>query len=149
MRRLSILAAALLVAGLAAFAAANASAATHVKLHRTSLGRFLTDGKGHTLYMFGADSRNTSNCSGTCSTYWPPLTTHARPKAGHGVQRSHLRTIKRSDGTRQVTYHGHPLYRYFGDQRKGDTFGEGMNAFGGLWYVVSRGGHAILPASPY
>jgi predicted lipoprotein with Yx(FWY)xxD motif len=145
MRRLTILGAALLVAALAAFAAVDASGAarTKVKLGHTSLGHFLVTSKGRTLYLFEKDPLGRSRCSGACAQAWPPLIAHGRLKAGKGLQRKHLKTIKRADGRRQVTYFGHPLYRYAGDTRAGQTTGEGSSLFGAKWYVVKANGHKI------
>ena len=79
------------------------------------------DGQGRSLYLFKADKGSTSKCSGACAQAWPPMTSGSKPKAAHGVQASMLGTSKRGDGTSQVTYAGHPLYRYAGDQSPGDT----------------------------
>jgi hypothetical protein len=56
-------------------------------------------------------------------------------------------TIKRSDGTSQVTYHGHPLYRFAKDTKPGDVNGEGVTAFGGSWFAVSPAGNRVAPPS--
>ena len=54
-----------------------------------------------------------------------------------------LGTSPRSDGKAQVTYNGHPLYTFAGDKNPGDTSGQGVNAFGGLWYAVSPAGNQV------
>jgi predicted lipoprotein with Yx(FWY)xxD motif len=112
----------------------------------TSLGKVLDDGQGRTLYVFQRDSGTKSNCSGACATEWPPLTS-AKPTVGKGASASMIGTTKRSDGKTQVTYNGHPLYTFTGDGSPGDTSGQGVNAFGGLWYVLSPGGQQVT-ASP-
>ena len=66
-----------------------------------------------------------------------------RPKAGSGVNASMLGTTTRSDGKDEVTYNGHPLYYYAGDQKAGDTNGQDLNQFGAPWYVVSPAGNKI------
>jgi predicted lipoprotein with Yx(FWY)xxD motif len=109
----------------------------------SSLGTFLTDAKGRTLYLWDADHGAMSTCNGECAQDWPPLTTKAAPKAGAGVKASLLGTSKRSDGTQEVTYAGHPLYYYAGDTAPGQTTGQGSAAFGAPWWVVTPGGKAL------
>jgi predicted lipoprotein with Yx(FWY)xxD motif len=125
----------------------TSTGAATVAVRSTSLGRVLVDGNGMTLYLFEKDTGPMSTCSGDCATEWPPLTTNGAPKAGTGVSASKLGTTKRSDGTMQVTYNGHPLYAYVGDQNAGDTTGQGLDFFGAVWYVLSPKGDAIVSAS--
>jgi predicted lipoprotein with Yx(FWY)xxD motif len=106
------------------------------------LGKVLVDSKGRTVYLFQKDTGSMSTCSGACATDWPPVTTSGKLTAGDGVTKSMLGTANRSDGTKQVTYNGHPLYLYVGDQKPGDANGQNVNAFGALWYVVSPSGSA-------
>ena len=113
-----------------------------------SLGKILVDSQGRTVYLFQKDAGSTSTCSGECAVDWPPVTTKGQPTAGDGVSASKLGTTKRPDGSQQVTYDGHPLYRYQGDQRAGDANGQGLTAFGAAWYVVSPAGSQITTASP-
>jgi predicted lipoprotein with Yx(FWY)xxD motif len=75
--------------------------------------------------------------------YWPPLITREKPVAGRGLKQSLLGTIRRANGSRQVTYAGHPLYRYVLDTRAGQTNGEGLQDFGGGWDVLSAAGKKI------
>jgi predicted lipoprotein with Yx(FWY)xxD motif len=97
-----------------------------------------------TLYLFEKDKNGKSACSGACATNWPPLLTKGTPKGTGGVKSSLLGTTKRSDGTTQVTYNKHPLYRFKGDANKvGATKGEGLDAFGAEWYVVGTNGKKI------
>jgi len=122
-------------------AAASAPAAgtgAMVNLGQNStLGSFLVDSKGMTLYLYTKDSPNTSVCYGGCASYWPPLLTTGAPAAGTGVTASLLGTTKRTDGTLQVTYNGWPLYYYVSDKTAGDTTGENVQ---GVWYVVTPQG---------
>ena len=114
-----------------------------MKTGTSSLGRILVDGKSHTLYLFEKDKRGRSACSGACAANWPPLLTKGAPKAGAAAKASLLGTIKRSDGTTQVTYNKHPLYTFAGDAgKRGATKGEGIDAFGARWYVVAAKGTA-------
>lgn len=125
-----------LVASGAAFAATR-SKGTEVFLHKTIYGKVLASPKGLTLYLNTHDGRNKSRCGSTCIPYWPPLLTDGKPIAGPGVHKSLLGRTRRHDGTWQVTYNGHPLYRFFSDQRPGQTGSEGRNQ---RWYVVSPAG---------
>jgi predicted lipoprotein with Yx(FWY)xxD motif len=131
-------------AGLAA-GATNPTAPAKVGVRSTSLGKILVNGRGLTLYMFMKDTNGKSSCSGACAKAWPPLLTKGHPTAGTGVSASKLGTTKRSDGTTQVTYNKHPLYRFMLDHnRPGSTAGEGVMAFGAKWYVVSPSGSPIV-----
>ena len=110
---------------------------------KTSLGTFLVGPDGKSLYLFEADTSSQSTCSGACAQGWPPLTTTGPPVGGSGVMPSLLSTSPRSDGTMQVTYNGHPLYYYAGDTKAGQTNGEGLQAFGAGWDVLSTAGNKI------
>lgn len=127
----------------AATAAAGSGARASVGTARTGIGKVAADAHGRTLYLFEKDRRGRSACSGLCTSYWPPLLTHGKPVALHGVKRSLLGTIRRSDGSRQVTLAGHPLYRFSGDSRRGQTTGEGLTDFGAGWDAVSPSGKKI------
>ena len=138
---LALTAAALM--GLSAIASSATGTPATVKTGTSSLGRILVDGKSHTLYLFEKDKRGRSACSGACAANWPPLLTKGAPKAGAAAKASLLGTIKRSDGTTQVTYNKHPLYTFVGDAgKRGATTGEGLDAFGARWYVVAAKGTA-------
>jgi predicted lipoprotein with Yx(FWY)xxD motif len=140
----SRIAAAVLVT-LALAACGSASAASHgkgslVQLRATSLGKVLTNARGFALYLYTPDTGRKSTCYGGCAHAWPPLLTKAKPRAGKGVKAKLLGTTKRKDGKLQVTYAGHPLYRYAGDAKAGQTNGQDV---GGIWYVVSAAGKEI------
>jgi predicted lipoprotein with Yx(FWY)xxD motif len=121
----------------------SSGAASVVSTKTTSLGTFLVDGQGRALYLWDADHGPMSTCTGVCAQAWPPLTTSGTPKASGGVKSSLLGTVKRADGTREVTYAGHPLYTFTGDSAAGQTAGQGSSAFGAPWWVVSTGGKAL------
>ena len=114
-----------------------------VKTAHGKLGTYLVGPSGRTLYLWKADSMNKSVCSGACAKVWPPLTTTGKPGAGGGAMAADLGTITRSDGTKQVTYKGHPLYYYVTDTSAGQTTGQGSNNFGAKWWVVAPSGAAI------
>jgi len=118
------------------------SAAT-VDVRHSALGTMLVDAKGRTLYLFEADKTSASTCYEDCAGAWPPFTTDAAPKAGPNVTASELGTTKRTDGTTEVTYNGHPLYYFAGDTKPGATSGQGLEKFGAEWYVVAPSGNKI------
>ena len=124
-------------------AAPTATHAATIRVANSRLGRILVDSAGRTLYLFKADSRSKSACSGACATAWPPLSTSGKPTAGTGLTASKLGTITRSGGQRQVTYNGHPLYLFIKDKKPGQLTGQGLTAFGAAWYVVSAAGNQI------
>jgi predicted lipoprotein with Yx(FWY)xxD motif len=121
----------------------SASRPATVASGSSGLGRIIVDGHGRTLYLFEKDRRGASACSGVCAAYWPPLLTQGAPAATKGAKRSLLGTIRRADGTRQVTYAGHPLYFYAGDTKRGQTNGEGLDDFGAGWYALMPSGKKI------
>jgi len=130
--------------GAPAAGSAGGSGATSVVGTKTgSLGTFLVDGKGRALYLWEADHGSTSTCTGACAQAWPPLTITGPPKASGAVRGSLLGTTKRADGSREVTYAGHPLYLFAGDSRAGQTTGQGSTAFGAPWWVVTPAGKAL------
>jgi predicted lipoprotein with Yx(FWY)xxD motif len=126
--------------------AAASVAKPTVGVRSTRLGRILVDSQGRTLYLFKKDSGTKSACFGACATAWPPLRASGKPKVGAGAHASMVSTTKRSDGKPQVTYNGHPLYRFQGDRKAGDTNGEGLNAFGAHWFAVSAAGKQVARA---
>lgn len=135
---------------LAAAGVATAAAVTHsqsssgtITLHSTKLGKVLATRAGMTLYLFKVDKNGKSACYGKCATYWPPLMKTGKLTAGTGLKASLLGTTKRRNGTRQVTYAGHPLYRFKLDKRAGQVAGQGQNFFGGKWYALSAAGRAV------
>jgi predicted lipoprotein with Yx(FWY)xxD motif len=138
-------AAALVAATAASLALADAAntGATKVALSVSPLGRILVDSKGNTLYDFVKDKGDMSSCYGACAALWPPLTTNGKPIAGAGVKASLLGTTKRTDGKLEVTYNGHPLYSFVADSKPGQTTGQGVNQFGGPWWVISAAGKEI------
>src|SRR3984885_7044932 len=132
------------LAGVALIAAAggsSSSAASGTALKSTTIKgmKVVTNAKGFTVYSFAPDTPTKSNCNGSCATYWPPVKGPAT--AGAGVT-GKLGTIKRSDGSTQATYNGHPLYTYVGDTAPGQAKGNGINLSGGVWHEVAVSGAA-------
>jgi predicted lipoprotein with Yx(FWY)xxD motif len=114
-----------------------------VDLRGSKLGQTLVDGQGRTLYLFEADKAGKSNCTGACTSAWPPYLSNGIPQAGTGVTGALLGTSIRDGGATQVTYRGHPLYYYAGDNQPGDAAGQGLNQFGAKWYVLASSGNKI------
>jgi predicted lipoprotein with Yx(FWY)xxD motif len=114
-----------------------------------NLGKILVDSQGRTLYLFQKDNGTKSACYGACASSWPPLRASGKPTIGGGANASLVATTARSDGKPQVTYGGHPLYLFQGDQKAGDTNGQGVTAFGGGWFTLSAAGQQVAgkPAS--
>ena len=121
-------------------AASGSAEAAAVGLKTASIGgvTVLTNAKGFTLYTFVPDTATTSACNGACAAAWPPQTALATVKSPYS-------TIKRSDGSTQLTFNGHPLYTFTGDTAPGKASGNGVNAFGGLWHEAPASG-AAAPA---
>jgi predicted lipoprotein with Yx(FWY)xxD motif len=124
---------------------ARAAKAGSVSLRKVpKLGRIVVDSNGRTLYLFEKDKTTKSRCYGQCATAWPPALVKGRPTAGSGVAAAKLGTTKRRNGSRQLTYGGHPLYRFIQDNNKpGSTKGQKVDAFGAEWYVVGRNGQKV------
>ena len=117
---------------------------TSIGVGNTRLGNVLVGPNGRTVYLFLADSGSKSACnSAGCVQAWPPVLTKGAPQAAAGVNASLLGTTKRADGTTEVTYAGHPLYYFISDKKPGDVAGQGIDAFGAPWYVVSPSGLQI------
>jgi predicted lipoprotein with Yx(FWY)xxD motif len=124
-------------------AANRIAGAAKIGVGKSSLGRIVVDGNGRTLYLFEKDKNRRSACSGSCATFWPPLLTHGKPVARPGVKQSLLGTTRRANGSQQVTYGGHPLYRFSLDRKAGQTKGEGLQDFGAGWEAVSPAGRKV------
>jgi predicted lipoprotein with Yx(FWY)xxD motif len=126
----------------------SGAAATVSATSNPELGTLIVDSGGLTLYSFQKDSGTKSACYGSCAKIWPPLTTSKPPRAGEGATASKLGTTKRTDGTTQVTYDGHPLYTYSADTSPGETSGNGITSFGGSWHALdSTGAEAAASSS--
>lgn len=116
--------------------AAAVSVATSPELGK----KIIVDSEGFTLYDFHKDKGTKSACYGACANAWPPLTTSGAAQAMKGAEASKLGTTKRSDGTVQVTYAGHPLYTFVEDAKPGEAKGNDTSAFGAQWYALEASG---------
>jgi predicted lipoprotein with Yx(FWY)xxD motif len=126
--------------------AGGSTTATMIESHAGSAGSFLTNGSGRAVYLWAADSMNKSTCSGACAGAWPPVTTTGKVTVADGAKAADLGTITRSDGSKQVTYSGHPLYYFAGDSGSGQTNGQGSDSFGAKWWLVAPAGAKITVA---
>ena len=116
---------------------ASASAQTLMVKQAPGGNSYVTDSTGQSLYLFVPDPSGKSVCNGQCATFWPPLT--GTITAGPGVTGA-LTTFKRTDGSSQAVFNGHPLYHFVMDKAPGQTTGEGLNENGGLWYLLTPAG---------
>jgi predicted lipoprotein with Yx(FWY)xxD motif len=131
-----VVAAALVLLGVATAGAdspAPAAAGAGLRIVTIDGTAVLANARGFTLYSFAPDTPTTSRCYGSCAVYWPPVTGTAT--ASRGLP-GRISTITRTDGTRQLTYNGHPLYTYIADTAPGQANGNNINLNGGLWRDV-------------
>ncbi|MEJ2013032.1 MAG: hypothetical protein P8X64_12520 [Anaerolineales bacterium] len=123
-----------------------ASSNASVKVASLSLGDALVTPDGMTLYILTSDPKDQSTCSDSCAAVWPPYTIAGQPVAGQGIDPSLLGAITRPDGSQQLTYEGHALYTFSGDSAAGNVNGQGIQSYGGTWYVIGPGGQPITRA---
>jgi len=122
-------------------------AATAGSLKTATIGgvTVLTDAQGFAVYSFAPDTMTKSDCNGACAAAWPPV--KGPVTAGAGLTGT-LGTIKRSDGSAQATFDGHPLYTFVKDTGPGTDTGNGLNAFGGQWHALTASGSAAPAPAP-
>jgi predicted lipoprotein with Yx(FWY)xxD motif len=106
-------------------------------------GKILQDARGRTIYLFTKEKTSRSECYDACADAWPPVLTKRAPFAGKGISDSKLGTTKRSDGSRQVTYNGHPLYYYVGETQADQVLCQAVYEYDGYWYIMNKRGNAI------
>jgi predicted lipoprotein with Yx(FWY)xxD motif len=122
---------------------ASASGGTVITTAKSSAGMVLTNGSGKAVYLWVKDTGDMSNCNGACAGAWPPVTATGTATATGGAKASDIGTITRSDGTKQVTYDGHPLYYFTGDNGPGTASGQGSDSFGAKWWLVTPTGSDV------
>jgi predicted lipoprotein with Yx(FWY)xxD motif len=123
-------------------AGATSTRVALITTKHAKMGTILAYGpKRMTVYMFERDRGKSSSCTGACASAWPPVL--GKPRSGGGAMASNLGTTTRPDGTTQVTYKGHPLYRFVKDKDDGDSYGQGLKAFGAGWYVLKPSGEKV------
>jgi predicted lipoprotein with Yx(FWY)xxD motif len=123
--------------------AAMSERQTTLTVHASSYGKVLFDGRGYVLYAFTRD-HGRSACYAACAKAWPPyLAPRGSLRVGAGLRRSLLGTMKRKNGTRQVTYAGRPLYFYVGDTRPRQILCQNVAEYGGTWLIVGPSGKLV------
>jgi predicted lipoprotein with Yx(FWY)xxD motif len=122
-----------------------ARSAGALSTRHTALGQILVDGRGRSLYLFEADKPNRSTLSVAGLKVWPAFTAARLPLASGGVSAAHIALIH-ANGRSQVSYFGHPLYYFVGDEAPGQTAGQGLREFGALWFTLSPSGKADTQA---
>jgi predicted lipoprotein with Yx(FWY)xxD motif len=150
LKRPLLVRAALCAAALALIAAPAFAASTVViGSGKVKRGTVVVSKTGLTLYGYTKDTSKKSNCNGSCASTWVPWIANGavKVKAGSGLSQSLVGTITRSNGRKQVTYGGHPLYHYVGDKKAGQQNGEDKSLSGGYWYVISKQGKFLKPSS--
>jgi predicted lipoprotein with Yx(FWY)xxD motif len=121
-------------------AGSAAGTSTVIGTASASGSKFLISGTGHAIYLWAKDGKNSSACSGACASAWPPVPATGKVTAAGGAVSSDLGSITRSDGTKQVTYDGNPLYYFAGDSGPGQANGQGSDNFGAKWWLVAPSG---------
>jgi predicted lipoprotein with Yx(FWY)xxD motif len=124
-------------------ASSGSGTALSISTAKGSDGTYLIGPDGRALYLWVADANGKSSCSGACAQAWPPLLVKGKPSTSGGANGSDIGTVTRSNGAKQVTYMGHPLYYYAGDSAKGQVNGQGSDQFGAKWWLVAPSGSAI------
>jgi predicted lipoprotein with Yx(FWY)xxD motif len=117
---------------------------TVIKSAKSQFGMMLFDGTGQAIYLFDKEQTTKPECYGACAEAWPPVLTKGSPAAASGTKQDLLGTTKRTDGTTQVTYGGHPLY-FYAHEAKNEVKCHNIQGFGGLWLVVTPAGRAAAP----
>jgi predicted lipoprotein with Yx(FWY)xxD motif len=130
----------------AAGSSGSAAAPTVIATASSSAGPVLINGSGHAVYLWAKDGKNMSACTGACAGAWPPVPASGNVTAAGSAKSTELGTITRSDGTKQVTYDGHPLYYFAGDSGAGQANGQGSDNFGAKWWLVAPSGADVTGA---
>jgi len=123
---------------------ASQAPAQTLTVRSTRHGRILFDGRGRVLYGFTRDRRGgPSRCYGACAKAWPVyFAKSATVRVGQGVKKSLIGTTRRSDGRRQYTYRGRPLY-FYAHEGPGEVRCQNVSEFGGIWLVVRPDGSFV------
>jgi predicted lipoprotein with Yx(FWY)xxD motif len=125
------------------------AAGSGIKTVSTSSGAVLTNSKGLTLYWYAIDTPTKSNCNGKCATFWPPVPAGTKVASGVSLP-GKFGSITRADGSKQLTYDGHPLYTFVEDTAPGQIKGNGITTSGGatadLWWAVTPSGNKLAKA---
>ena len=116
-----------------------ANTGTRIKTGDSDFGSILFDGTGQAIYLFDKETTPRPDCYGACAEAWPPVLTEGNPRAAGTVKSTLLGTTRRTDGSTQVTYAGHPLY-FYAHEGKNEVLCHNITEYGGLWLVVTPRG---------
>ena len=116
-------------------------AGTEIVVAPSEFGPMLFDVTGQAIYLFDAESGSRPRCYDACAEAWPPVLTEGAPEATGGARPGLLGTTRRADGSRQVTYAGHPLY-FYAHEGKNQVLCHDVEEYGGTWLVVRPDGAA-------
>ena len=105
------------------------------------VGTVLFDGRRQAIYLFDKEAGRTPRCYGACAAAWPPVLADGDPRARRQVRDGLLGTVERRDGSRQVTYAGHPLY-FYAHEGPGQLLCHDIVEYGGRWLAVTPRGVA-------
>ena len=136
-QRLAVL---VITAALLAGSAGIASAQSVLIKASPSGVNYLTDDGGMTLYYYTLDTNGQSACYGGCAKAWP-IYYAENLSVQDGLSASDFGTITRTDGTKQTTYKGWPLYYWVNDKVPGDMTGEGVHK---VWYVLTVPAYTVM-----
>jgi len=120
---------------------AKAAPGTVIRTAGSQYGEILFDGTRQAVYLFDKESSAQPECYDECARAWPPVLTKGTPVAAGGANADALGTTKRTDGSTQVTYGGHPLY-YYAHDGKNEVLCHNVREYGGLWLVLTPTGEA-------
>ncbi len=140
---LAAIAVAFAATAMATSGSASAPKTSSIAAAKSRFGTILFDGRGFVLYAFTRDTHGQSACSGACAKAWPPYIVTGKLIGRAGIAAGRLATVRRSDGSRQVTYAGRPLYYYVGDRKPRQILCQNVSEFGGLWLVVRPNGTVV------
>ena len=113
--------------------------------HNSRLGSIIVNARGQTLYHLTGETSSRIKCTGECAAFWLPVlwSGKGKPPLGPGVNAAKVGTVKRPNGTTQLTYNKFPLYRYYLDKKVDQTNGEGVDNAAGTWYAISPAGRIV------
>lgn len=112
---------------------------TRITVRASQHGPMLFDSRGRAIYLWEPETTQRPECYEACAASWPPVLTRGEPVAAGAARAALLGTTRRTTGLTQVTYDGHPLY-FFANDAPGQVNGHGIDAFGGVWLVVTPSG---------
>lgn len=117
----------------------NVATGVVIKTGDSEFGTMLFNDEGQAIYIWELEDSTEAECYGDCAEAWPPVLTDGAPRATGSVRSDLLGTTKRTDGSTQVTYNGHPLY-YYAHEGAGEVKCHNISTHGGLWWVIQPNG---------